>query len=94
MGSVGDSSLGDVHVAILTPYFGTAPEDGEVGAIVRKAVEELGNLGARVSEIAPEGFDALLQGHERHQRGVQVQPARLPREASAARSPCDRSTRS
>ena len=62
MGSVGDSSLGDVHVAILTPYFGAAPEDGEVGAIVRKAVAELGDLGARVSEIAPEGFDALLQG--------------------------------
>ena len=62
MGSVGDSSLGDVHVAILTPYFGMAPEDGEVAAIVRKAVGELGNLGARVSEVAPEGFDALLQG--------------------------------
>ena len=62
MGSVGDSSLGDVHVAILTPYFGTAAEDGEVGAIVRKAVGELGNLGARVSEVSPDGFDALLQG--------------------------------
>jgi Asp-tRNA(Asn)/Glu-tRNA(Gln) amidotransferase A subunit family amidase len=62
MGSVGDSSLGDVSVAILTPYFGAAPEDGEVAAIVRKAVAELGNLGARVSEIAPDGFDALLQG--------------------------------
>ncbi len=62
MGSVGDSSLGNVHVAILTPYFGMAPEDGEVAAIVRKAVGELGNLGARVSEVAPEGFDALLQG--------------------------------
>ena len=62
MGSVGDSSLGDVSVAILTPYFGTAPEDGEVAAIVRKAVAELGDLGARVSEIAPEGFDALLTG--------------------------------
>jgi Asp-tRNA(Asn)/Glu-tRNA(Gln) amidotransferase A subunit family amidase len=62
MSSVGDSSLGNVHVAILTPYFGTAKEDEEVGAIVRKAVAELGNMGARVSEIAPEGFEALLQG--------------------------------
>jgi Asp-tRNA(Asn)/Glu-tRNA(Gln) amidotransferase A subunit family amidase len=62
LGSVGDSSLGDVHVAILTPYFGTAPEDGEVGAIVRKAVGDLGSLGARVSEVAPDGFEALLQG--------------------------------
>jgi amidase len=62
MGSVGDSSLGDVHVAILTPYFGAAPEDEEVGAIVRKAVGELENMGARVSEVAPEGFDALLLG--------------------------------
>ena len=62
MGSVGDSSLGNVHVAILTPYFGAAPEDEEVGAIVRKAVGELENMGARVSEVAPEGFDALLLG--------------------------------
>jgi Asp-tRNA(Asn)/Glu-tRNA(Gln) amidotransferase A subunit family amidase len=62
MSSVGDSSLGNVHVAILTPYFGTAKEDEEVGAIVRKAVASLGSIGARVSEIAPEGFDALLQG--------------------------------
>jgi len=62
MSGVGDSSLGNVHVAILTPYFGTAKEDEEVGAIVRKAVGELGGMGARVTEIAPEGFDALLQG--------------------------------
>jgi Asp-tRNA(Asn)/Glu-tRNA(Gln) amidotransferase A subunit family amidase len=62
MSSVGDSSLGNVHVAILTPYFGMAREDEEVGAIVRKAVGELGNLGARVSEVAPDGFEALLQG--------------------------------
>jgi Asp-tRNA(Asn)/Glu-tRNA(Gln) amidotransferase A subunit family amidase len=62
MSSVGDSSLGNVHVAILTPYLGMAKEDEEVAAIVRKAIGELGNMGARVTEIAPEGFDALLQG--------------------------------
>jgi Asp-tRNA(Asn)/Glu-tRNA(Gln) amidotransferase A subunit family amidase len=39
-----------------------AKEDEEVATIVRKAIAELGNMGARVTEIAPEGFDALLQG--------------------------------
>ena len=65
--------------AILTPLFGTAPEDGEVGAIVRKAVADLGDLGARVSEIAPDGIRRAAAGDERHQRRVQVRPARLPR---------------
>ena len=59
---VGDSSLQDVHIGILTPLFGTAPEDAEVGAIVRKAIDHLAGMGARLSEVAPADFDALLQG--------------------------------
>jgi Asp-tRNA(Asn)/Glu-tRNA(Gln) amidotransferase A subunit family amidase len=58
----GDSSLGDVHIGILMPLFGTAPEDAEVAAIVRKAVEQLAGMGARLTEVSPPGFDALLQG--------------------------------
>ena len=59
---VGDSSLGDVTIGILTPLFGTATEDNEVAAIVRKAIDELGGMGARVEEVAPDGFGELLQG--------------------------------
>src|SRR6185369_16356917 len=51
LGTVGDSSLADLSIAILTPLFGTAPEDEEVGKIVRKAIENLAALGATVSEI-------------------------------------------
>jgi amidase len=58
----GDSSLGDVTIGVLTPLFGMAPEDTEVAAIVRKAIDELGGMGARVEEVAPDGFGDLLQG--------------------------------
>jgi Asp-tRNA(Asn)/Glu-tRNA(Gln) amidotransferase A subunit family amidase len=62
LGAVGDSSLGNVSIGILTPLFGTAPEDAEVGGIVRKAVDRFTSMGAQVSEVSPDGFNALLQG--------------------------------
>ena len=36
-GSVGDAGLGDVTIGMLTPLFGSAPEDEEVARIVRDA---------------------------------------------------------
>ena len=39
--SVGDAGQGDVTIGVLTPLFGTAPEDEEVGLIVRDAIEDL-----------------------------------------------------
>jgi Asp-tRNA(Asn)/Glu-tRNA(Gln) amidotransferase A subunit family amidase len=59
---VGDSSLQDIHIGILTPLFGSAPEDAEVAAIVRQAIDHLAGMGAHVSEVSPPEFDALLQG--------------------------------
>ncbi len=94
MGSVGDSSLGNVHVAILTPYFGTAPEDGEVAAIVRKAVGELGEHRRAGVGGRARGLRRAPPGHERHQRRVQVQSARLPREVPRSAAGRGRSTRS
>jgi Asp-tRNA(Asn)/Glu-tRNA(Gln) amidotransferase A subunit family amidase len=60
-GSVGDAGLGDVKIAVLTPLFGTAPEDDEVGRIVRDALEDLRSLGAGVVEAPFLGLDELLQ---------------------------------
>jgi Asp-tRNA(Asn)/Glu-tRNA(Gln) amidotransferase A subunit family amidase len=58
----GDSSLGDVHIGVLAPLFGDAPEDQEVARIVHRALEHLSSVGAAVSEINVEGFAELLQG--------------------------------
>ena len=62
LSSVGDSSLGDVHIGVLTTLFGSAPEDTEVADIVRRAVAMLGRMGARVSDVTIPDFDELIQG--------------------------------
>jgi Asp-tRNA(Asn)/Glu-tRNA(Gln) amidotransferase A subunit family amidase len=60
-GSVGDAGLGDVTVGMLTPLFGTAPEDEEVAIIVRDAVADLRSLGAGVVEVPFGDLDELLR---------------------------------
>jgi Asp-tRNA(Asn)/Glu-tRNA(Gln) amidotransferase A subunit family amidase len=60
-GSVGDAGLGDVTIGVLTPLFGNAPEDGEVGTIVREALEDLRSLGAGVVEVPFAALDDVLQ---------------------------------
>ena len=60
-GSVGDAGLGDVTIGVLTPLFGTASEDQEVGRIVREALENLRALGAGIVEVPFPGLDELLQ---------------------------------
>ena len=60
-GSVGDAGLGDITIGVLTPLFGTAPEDAEVAAIVREALEDIKSLGAGVVEVPFPGLDDLLQ---------------------------------
>ena len=60
-GSVGDASLGDVTIGVLTPLFGTAPEDEEAARIVRAALEDLRSLGAGVVEVPFPDLDELLQ---------------------------------
>jgi Asp-tRNA(Asn)/Glu-tRNA(Gln) amidotransferase A subunit family amidase len=62
LGVVGDSSLGDVRIGILTPLFGAAPEDAEVAGIVRTAIDRFRQLGAEVSDTTIDGFDNLTQG--------------------------------
>lgn len=60
-GTVGDAGLGDVTIGVLTPLFGTAPEDAEVAAIVRKTFDDLTSLGAGVVDVPFPGLDELLR---------------------------------
>lgn len=60
-GSVGDAGLGDVTIGVLTPLFGTAPEDAEVGRIVRRTFDDLRSLGAGVIEVPFPGLEDLLR---------------------------------
>jgi Asp-tRNA(Asn)/Glu-tRNA(Gln) amidotransferase A subunit family amidase len=60
--AMGDSSLQDTRLGVLTALFGTAPEDSEVGGITRGAIDAMRQLGADVVEITIPGFEELLQG--------------------------------
>jgi amidase len=62
LGVMGDSSLQDMRIGIVTSLFGSAPEDAEVGGIVRDAIDVMRHLGASVSEIAIPGYEELMQG--------------------------------
>ena len=59
--AVGDAGLGDVTLGVLTPLFGNAPEDEEVGRIVRNAIEAIRSLGAGVEEVPMADLDELLR---------------------------------
>jgi amidase len=62
LGVMGDSSLQDVRVGVVTTLFGNAPEDAEVADIVRQAIEVLRHLGAQISEITIPNYDELMAG--------------------------------
>jgi amidase len=59
---MGDSSLQDTRIGVLTPLFGAEPEDAEVAAIAREAIGAMRQLGADVLEIDIPGFTDLMQG--------------------------------
>ncbi len=62
LSAVGDSRLGDVRIGVFTPLFGSAPEDAEVGRIVRNAIDSTRRLGANIVDVTIPGFDELLMG--------------------------------
>ncbi len=43
--------LKNARIGVLTEFFGTAPEDGEVAAVVRRAVDEMKTLGATALDV-------------------------------------------
>ena len=49
------------RIGVLRALFGAAPEDDEVGGLVRKALEAMKAQGAEVVEVAVPGLDDLLR---------------------------------
>jgi amidase len=60
--ALADRTFRDTRIGILTPLFGTAPEDGEVAAVVRQAIKAFPGIGIEVVEVTIPGLDDLLQG--------------------------------
>ena len=55
-------ALKGARIGVLRNLFGTAPEDNEAGAVVRRALDELKKHGAEVVDVAIPGYDDLLAG--------------------------------
>ena len=53
--------LKGARIGVLRALFGTAPEDEEVGGIVRKALDALKAQGAELVDVAVPGLDDLLR---------------------------------
>jgi amidase len=60
--ALAEGAAGSTRIGILTSLFGTAPEDAEVGTIVRRAIDALAKTGADVVDVSVPGLDDLLQG--------------------------------
>lgn len=50
------------RIGVLVTMFGDAPEDGEAGTVVRRAIDEMKKQGAEVIDIVVPGLDELLRG--------------------------------
>jgi Asp-tRNA(Asn)/Glu-tRNA(Gln) amidotransferase A subunit family amidase len=55
-------ALKGARIGVLRTLFGTAPEDNEGGAVVRRALEEMKKQGAEVMDVPVPGLDDLLTG--------------------------------
>jgi amidase len=53
--------LKGARIGVLRSYFGAAPEDEEVGGIVRKALDGMKAQGAEVIDVSVPGLDDLLR---------------------------------
>lgn len=58
---MGDSSLVDVRIGVVTPLMGETPADEEVRQIVDAAIDELEGLGASVGNLDMLGLESLLR---------------------------------
>jgi Asp-tRNA(Asn)/Glu-tRNA(Gln) amidotransferase A subunit family amidase len=56
------ATLAGVRVGVLTPLFGTSPEDTEVADIVRAAIERMRRAGATIVDADMPGLAQLIQG--------------------------------
>lgn len=55
-------ALKGARIGVLRTLFGTAPEDNEGGAVVRRALDEMKKQGAEVMDVPVPGLDDLLTG--------------------------------
>ena len=60
--ALADRSLSGHSIGVVTALFGSTPEDQEVAKIVRRAIDDMRAIGARVSEISIPGYDEAMQG--------------------------------
>lgn len=58
---MGDSSLVDVRIGVVTPLMGETPADEEVKRVVDRAVDELEGLGASVGDLEMLGLESILR---------------------------------
>jgi Asp-tRNA(Asn)/Glu-tRNA(Gln) amidotransferase A subunit family amidase len=58
--ALGATSLKGARIAVLTPLFGSAPEDAEVAAIVRTALDRIRRAGADVNARNTGNATALM----------------------------------
>jgi len=61
-GALTADSLRGARIGLLTTYFGSAPEDAEVAAVVHAALDTMKQRGAETVEVTVPNFDMLLQG--------------------------------
>ncbi len=54
------TALKGARIGVIRSFFGTAPEDGEVGDVVRKALDQMKAQGAEVVDVVVPGLDELL----------------------------------
>jgi Asp-tRNA(Asn)/Glu-tRNA(Gln) amidotransferase A subunit family amidase len=62
MSALGDGRLDEIRIGVLPALFGSAPEDADVGRIVRSAIDSTKALGTDIIEVAIPSFDDLLVG--------------------------------
>jgi amidase len=60
--SLRTDALSGARIGILTNFLGNAPEDAEVGAIVREALRKMREAGVDVVEVSLPGLEELLTG--------------------------------
>jgi len=55
-------ALKGARIGVLRNLFGTAPEDNEAGAVVRRALDQLKQQGAEVIDVTIPGYDDIMTG--------------------------------
>ena len=56
------ATLQGARLGVLTAMFGDAPEDQEIGRVIRAALEEMEGSGAEVIDVEIPGLDSLVSG--------------------------------